>query len=294
MELRVAHPTKCVDIERVEVFEGPAGALYGGLGAVGGYINTVLKRPRPNNRGEISATLGSYGLARTTIDVNRALNDDVSIRLNGALERNSTFRDNAGTDSWSIAPAITWNNRHGTSLTLLTEFNHSNRRGFDFGIPNIANYQQLSHSRYFGLRDGDYPGVAGDYGKNDIDAATLLFEHVLNDDRKLRLASHYSDAHQTSNQTFPDSTTANGNRLDYTAYSGADESSKQYSMQAEVLGNFSIASLQHSLLARIDYGYLEQGGKGSTALTKHSRLTGHVLRHLTRPGPPLQRCQGHR
>jgi iron complex outermembrane receptor protein len=46
------------NIERVEVFKGPAGALYGGVGAVGGYVNTVSKRPLQENFGEIGATLG--------------------------------------------------------------------------------------------------------------------------------------------------------------------------------------------------------------------------------------------
>ena len=40
------------NIEQVEVFKGPAGALYGGVGAVGGYVNTVSKRPGRDNFGE--------------------------------------------------------------------------------------------------------------------------------------------------------------------------------------------------------------------------------------------------
>jgi len=253
------------NIERIEVFKGPAGALYGGVGAVGGYVNTVSKRPGQEDFGEVGMTVGSYGLARTTLDFNKALDNGVSMRLNGAFEQNSTFRDNAGYDSWSIAPAISWTNKEGTSLTLLAEFNHLNRNGFDFGVPNVSNYKDLSRSRYYGLRDGVYPGVAGDYGKNDTQSITLLFEHALNADWKLRMASHYSYAHQLSTQTFPNSTSASGNLLDFTTYSGADEASKQYSIQAEVLGNFSTGGLKHSLLAGLDYGYLQQGGRGSTA-----------------------------
>ncbi len=255
------------NIERVEVFKGPAGALYGGVGAVGGYVNTVSKQPGLQNFGELGVTAGSYGLVRTALDVNRTLGNDVSIRLNGAYEDNSTFRHTGGYDSWSIAPAISWNDRHGTSLTLLTEFNHLNRDGFDFGVPNVANYRELSRTRYYGLRDGVYPGVAGDYGKNDTQAVTVLFEHALNDDWKFRMASHYSRAHQLSTQTFPNSTTASGNLLDFSVYSGANETSKQYEVQAEILGEFSTLGFKHSLLAGVDYGYLEQGGLGSRVST---------------------------
>jgi iron complex outermembrane receptor protein len=256
------------NIERVEVFKGPAGALYGGVGAVGGYVNTVSKRPQQGNFGEIGATAGSYGLYRATLDLNRALDKGVNVRLNGAHEKNATFRDKAGYDSWSLAPAISWHDGAGTSLTLLTEFNHLKRDGFDFGVPNIPDYRRLSATRYYGLRDGVYPGVAGDYGKNDTQAATLLFEHALDDNWKLRLAAHYSHAHQVSQQSFPDlGSYTGGSLLDYAVYSGANEASRQYAVQAEVSGHVSAGGFRHALLAGIDYGYLEQGGAGSPVST---------------------------
>ncbi|MEQ0777508.1 TonB-dependent receptor [Paraburkholderia tropica] len=248
------------NIDEVEVFKGPAGALYGGIGAVGGYINTVSKRPEWENYGEVSATAGSYGLGRTTVDVNRVLNDDLSIRLNASAETNSTFQDNGGYKSWSIAPAITWDNHHGTSVTLLSEFNHLNRDGFDFGVPAVANYQQLSRSRYYGFRDGDY-------GRNDTVSETLLFEHALSENWKLRLAGQYAYARQHSTQSFPDSTSATDNLLEYSVYSGANEVSRQYSARAELAGNFFTGSLKHSLLAGVDYGYLEVGSGGSQVST---------------------------
>jgi iron complex outermembrane receptor protein len=166
------------NIDQVEVFKGPAGALYGGVGAVGGYVNTVSKRPQDQDAGELSQTIGSYGLRRTTLDINRVVSGDVSLRLNGAIEQNDTFRDNGGYDSWSIAPAMTWDNHAGSSLTLLTEFNHLSRDGFDLGIPAIEDYRALSPRRYYGLRDGDDAQVSGDFGRNDTHAATLLFSHT--------------------------------------------------------------------------------------------------------------------
>ena len=62
-------------------------------------------------------------------------------------EQNSTFRDNAGYDAWSIAPAISWGDGRGTSLTLLTELNHLRRDGFDFGVPNLPGCQAGLGSR---------------------------------------------------------------------------------------------------------------------------------------------------
>jgi len=245
------------NIEQVEVFKGPAGALYGGVGAVGGYVNTVSKRPERENFGDASLTSGTAGLARTTLDVNRMLDKGVTVRLNGALEKNDGFRDDAGSDAWSIAPAISWANGRGTSLTLLTELNHLKRDGFDFGVPNVPDYRALSRTRYF--------GDAGDFGTNDTQAATLLFTHPLNEQWTARAAAHYSRAHQVSQQSFPDlGSYKGGNLLDYAVYSGANETSMQYDVQAELAGNVVLGGMQHALLAGIDYGYLEQGGAGSS------------------------------
>lgn len=253
------------NIERVEVFKGPAGALYGGVGAVGGYVNSVSKRPMRSDFAEVGLTIGSYDLARLTVDANQMLGEGLTGRLNLAAETNATFRDNAGYRSWSIAPAITWDNRAGTTLTLLAELNHLRRDGFDFGVPNVANYRDLSRTHYYGLPNGVIPGVAGDYGTNDTQSVTVLLEHVLSREWKLRLAANYNHAHQLSTQTFPNSTSPSGNLLEFTTYAGADEASRQYALRAEVLGNLTIAGLHHTVLAGVDYGYLEQGGKGSTA-----------------------------
>lgn len=276
------------NIEQVEVFKGPAGALYGGVGAVGGYVNTVSKRPTAVNAGNVDLTIGSFGLVRSTIDVNRALDNGVTARVNGAVEKSSGFRNDGGSKSWSFAPALSWRDGRGTSLTLLTEFNHLKRDGFDFGIPNVANYQALSRTRYYGLDS--------DYGTNDTQAATLLFEHVLNDSWTTRLAAHYSHAHQVSQQSFPNlDTYAGDGLLEYAAYSGANEASKQYALQAELLGNFALAGMQHALLAGIDYGYLEQGGAGSNVSTFTLDLFNP--RYLATPGPasppgPYHQAQG--
>ena len=250
------------NIERVEVFKGPAGALYGGVGAVGGYVNTVSKRPQQDNFAEAGLSLGSSALARTTLDANRMLDNGVAVRLNGALEKKTGFRDDAGTRSWSLAPALAWCIDSDTSLTLLTEFNHLKRDGFDFGVPNIPRYQDLARTRYYGDR--------ADFGRNDTQAATLLFEHALNERWRLRLSAHVSHAHQVSQQSFPDLFSyAGANLLDYSVYSGANESSKQGDVQAELVGKVVVAGVEHALLAGIDYGYLAQGGAGSpvSALT---------------------------
>lgn len=280
------------NIDQVDVFKGPAGALYGGIGAVGGYIDTVSKRPERENFGEIGVTAGTNGLTRTTVDLNRALDDNLSVRLNAAVERGSGYRDNTDYDSWSVAPSIRWDDHRGNSITLLTEFNHLRRDGFDAGIPAVVNYQSLSRTRYYGLLDGTYAGVSGDYGKNDTQAATLLVEHALSDQWKLRLSMQYVNARQLSTQSFPNSTTATGNLLDYSVYGDTDEASRQYGLRAELAGDVTLAGFNHKVLAGADYGYLEVGSRGSTVSTMTLDLFNPGYVSGLTASDPLQSHQG--
>lgn len=255
------------NIDQVEIFKGPAGALYGGIGAIGGYLNTVSKKPEWNDFGEVSGTAGSHDLARSTLDVNRVLNEDLSVRLNASAEHDSTFRDDTRDHSWSFAPAITWDNHDGTSLTLLGEYNHLNRDGFDFGVPAVANYRELSKTRYYGLSRRAYAGIDGDYGKNDTLSETLLFEHSLSDNWKLRLAGQYAYARQRSTQSFPNSTATVGNLLDYSVYSDADESSRQFGTRAELVGEVFTGDIKHQLLIGTDYSVQKISSAGSQIST---------------------------
>ncbi len=251
------------NIERVEVFKGPSGALYGGVGAVGGYVNTVSKQPLSNDFTELRVTGGSYDQARGALDVNRAISPALRVRLNASAEHNDTARDHAGFNSVSIAPALSWSLDADTSVLLLTEFNHLRRQGFDFGVPNVADYKKLDTHRYYGLTDGQYPGVAGDFGRNDTRAVTAQLEHRFNSTWTLRTAVQSTYDRQQSTQTFPNTTTANGDLLDVTVYSGALEESTQYGLRSELLGTVNLFGLQHQVLAGADYGYLEQGSRGS-------------------------------
>jgi len=252
-------------IERIEVLKGPAGAVYGGVGSLGGYINTVSKRPQPSAFGEVGITSGSFGLLRPTVDWNTPLGGGVSMRLNSSYEHNDGFRKQSGFDSFSIAPAIKWDINEATSLLVLMEYGHLEREGFDFGVPNLPGYETLPRRAYYGL--------PSDYGKNDTYAITAIFEHKINEAWTWRVAGHYTYASQTSNQTFPDSYLyTGGDLLPFTTYLHADEDSFDGAVQTELLGKFDTGSLKHTMLIGTEYGYLNQGGGPNTLYTFNMSL----------------------
>ena len=245
-------------IERIEVLKGPSGALYGGVGSLGGYLATVSKQPEGDLFGRFDVTAGSYGLVRPTLDVNLPLVGGLNARLNASFEHNDNFRDRAGYNSFDVAPSFKWEVNQRTSVLLLTEYGRLEREGFDFGVPNLPGYTGLPRTGYYGL--------PADHGDNDTCSATLVVEHYFDDDWRLRLGGHYTYASQRSVQSFPNNSLyPDGDLLPFTSYFGAKESSDDAAGQAELYGKFRTGPPQHNLLVGAEYAYLNQGS-GPTRL----------------------------
>ena len=67
------------DVERIEVLPGPQGTLYG-RGAIGGVVNTVLRRPTGELDTSVMLEIGNYEHVRTSVTQNLPINDRVRAR----------------------------------------------------------------------------------------------------------------------------------------------------------------------------------------------------------------------
>ena len=144
------------NIERVEVVKGPAAALYG-RGSSGGLINLITKKPTFTAGGDAGLTLGSYGLKRSDLGLNRPLSDTVAVRLDAAVEDSGSYRTNGYLRSQAVSPSILWKDAN-QSLLLQTNYQHQ-ERGIDFGIPGL-----LATGRPANVPIGTYYGAADAYG----------------------------------------------------------------------------------------------------------------------------------
>jgi iron complex outermembrane recepter protein len=240
------------NIETVEVLKGPTGALYAPMGALGGYINTVSKRPHEGTFGEVGITGGSFGLVRPFLDYNAPLDSKGSLlgRVNLAYEHNDTFRSFGGYWSVSAAPSLRWNISPDSSVILLTEYNHLHQDTFDFGVLNDPRTLVLSRRTYYGL-----PGY--DFGRNDNYSATLLFEHDFNADWKWRESANFNYARQLSGQTFAYGFSGPDN---FAVAPYTPEFSSDYTLQSDLEGKFETGSVRHTVLGGIDLASYTRGG----------------------------------
>ena len=83
-----------IDIDRVEVLEGPQGLLFG-KNASAGLVNIVTKSPRLGRLGaEASVTVGTDGELRNTGVLNVPIGDTLAVRLVGFRNRTDGFIEN--------------------------------------------------------------------------------------------------------------------------------------------------------------------------------------------------------
>ena len=86
------NPTRSLtNIESVEVLKGPATGLYG-MGAAGGVINMVEKKPQDKESYQIKASLGQWNNHAIMLDATSAITDKTAYRLVTNYESSDGYR----------------------------------------------------------------------------------------------------------------------------------------------------------------------------------------------------------
>ncbi len=132
--------TSLVNTERIEVLKGPAGILYqGGIGPVGGIINTVSKLPTENRFAEIGFTAGGYRLGNTWFDVNQPLasGGTALFRMTGEFEKSGDVIDVIEHRRYALNPTLAFNDNDGTRLTIQGNFSQRSAQNYT-GLPGAG------------------------------------------------------------------------------------------------------------------------------------------------------------
>lgn len=244
-------PRDPANIEQVEFLRGPASVLYGGGFNLSGAVNTITKRPLADPRSEVNGTIGSYGFYRSAVDLTGPLVDDGSLlyRLNLAYTNADSFRDFNENQSIFVAPVLTWN--IGPRTTLTTEFEYQNYDYvFDRGFPSGEVFLQLPRDRFLFEPDVNRAEFNSYYFGYNL-------EHELSDRWKVRqgfgglIINGETEAAVLGNYS-PPFVDDDGRTLQRDAQR-SDEQQENFSVQTEVIGEFSTGSINHNLLFGVEY-----------------------------------------
>ena len=111
--------------DRVDIQRGPNSILFG-LGKPGGMVNASMDSAMFANKGELSFRFGSYGSARTNLDVNQQIVDDVlAIRVEGLWDHEKYRQDPAFENDERIYTSLRWDPKiFGRNNRTTIKFNY--------------------------------------------------------------------------------------------------------------------------------------------------------------------------
>jgi iron complex outermembrane receptor protein len=194
-----ASSTDSVNIDRIEVVEGPNALLYG-TGNFGGVVDYLTKQPLDVQQGSIALSVGTYDFMRSAVDFTGPISKEYHIdyRVDAAIEYSKTNIDYQKNHHYFVAPSVSWKPTPTTTILVDTEFGQSYQNGYGFqalravntsGAAPINNDQIEAVSFYFpaGVNRRTY-NLSGPDTFNNQDAQNLelkLTQTLLNESEYL-------------------------------------------------------------------------------------------------------------
>ncbi len=259
------------NIENIEVIKGPSGTLYGSsLVSYGGLINITTKKPYNYFGGNISYTLGSFGLNRVTADVNTPLDEtgDVALRINTAYHTENSFQDAGFNKSLFVAPSLSYKVNDKLSFFVNTEFYDSESTNplmlfVDRGAPLTAtNLEELGYNN------------ENSYTSNDLTVENPTFSlqaqmnYELSDQwtsqtavstGSAKASGNYSYLYETTRfkqdrEEVPGEVTNLDEGLIFSRYiSNQNSTTLSTDIQQNFIGDFEIAGMRNRTVVGLDY-----------------------------------------
>ncbi|MGL4766688.1 MAG: TonB-dependent receptor [Formosimonas sp.] len=245
------------NFEQIDVLKGASSMLFG-RGSTGGVINQVSKVAKPVDRNEISVTGGSNRYTRATVDLNKAVTDNVSLRLNAMKTDAKSFRNDVESSRWGIAPTLTIGAGTQDEWSLAYYYLKSNATP-DYGVPyvksaadGIARPLDVPISRFYGLSQVDFE-------KNRTGIATATYTHLFNNDSSIKTTLRDSRYDRDLRAVAPrllgaglTDLTVNANTVVNRQRQARGGKEHQTVLQSDFNTKFATGSVKHELLAGVE------------------------------------------
>ncbi|WP_218190962.1 TonB-dependent receptor [Enhydrobacter aerosaccus] len=251
------------DLEQIEILMGPASMLFG-RGSTGGVINQVLKKPSMRKFTDLSQSVTSNGLVRSTADINLPVGEDAAVRVPFMFQVGKTStRNQTEVLDFGFAPSYKFGIGTPTEVTLysLLQRNHDH---VDYGVPPLNGWPA-------NVSPNNAYGYSSDYTDSNIAMVGATVEHKFNKDVRIRNQTQVNYVSTYVVETAPNAIgTINsaGVFTQVTYYPGAAQNLwvRQQSHdrniidltidnQTEFQAKFDTGPVKHDFLAGMEIGY---------------------------------------
>lgn len=253
------------NIEQVDVLKGPNGMIFG-RGGAGGVINRVSKEANWDTLREVSLQAGSHANKRVAVDLNQALNQTASFRLNSMFEDSNSYRDGVFLKRYGVNPTLSLRPTADTRIVLGAEYFHDERVA-DRGVSSYRGRPlETDPSTFFGNPDESPTDTT-------VKAFTAAVEHRFGSNLTLRNRTRFADYDKFYQNVFPGAVSADGSTVTILAYSNATKRENLFN-QTELTFSANTGPVKHTFLAGMELGRQETdnfrrtgyfGTPGSTA-----------------------------
>ncbi len=246
-------------VDNIQVLKGASSITQGvatDLGSPGGVINIVTKTPKYRFGGQVAQRIGSYGQARTTIDVFGPFNEKetVAYRINGAVERADSFRDGVSSQRFYVNPSFQWKVDEKTKVTVELDHFYDSRTP-DVGTVNLA---ENDTNAIYDLPYDQFLGFENDRSVTKNTTYAVRFDRELTDKLTLKTAFYKSELELEDKGASLGSAVTVNDEVQYNlrtrGYSNAYREDDNSVFQIDVIGdNVFTGKLKHVFQVGVDY-----------------------------------------
>lgn len=248
--------------EGVEVFRGPASALYGN-GKPGGDLNVLTRQPDGVRRRNAQLSLSRDGYRTFKADLSDAVGDDVALRISMGAEGGPSRRQFDDEKSYGVTPSIAW--RVGPRTQLALEFDL-------YSLRDQVQPDRLPLAPLLAFSDRKTLGEARDWARESGSTWRLALEHAFNENWRMRQALFVQRSRSSSDATELDVYGMTGDGVltddDSSVRRVAARRSERIVSdvsQTEIHGQFDLHGAKHEVLAGIELGRYQESSLGSRA-----------------------------
>lgn len=251
-------------LEQVDVLKGPSSVMFG-QGGPGGVVNQVTKRPRAERLNELELQAGNFNYKRVNGDFTGAFDEEQRwlYRLTGSAYQSDGQVSHTKEERYFIAPALTWKIDPDTELSVFAHLQHD---------PHMGSYGSMPALRtVFEAQDGirlapDFYDGDANFEKSDRKNHSIAyeFEKRFNDSITFRSKARYLHSEGVYRSVYSNGFAPGSDRLLNRSKGGTNAEMDSYVLDNHAVFSVDTGSLQHTILAGVDFAKLKTGTLNSS------------------------------